>query len=129
MKKNLLNGIDYMFFRIERVYFKREGEGTFTATMIISLFLMLSILCPFLVFARNFYGTSFLQSNSTLLSILVITLQLIFLIITYIRYRKVGKSLNLKWGNEKEPDKTNHGILIVIVLLSPLILLFLDIVL
>lgn len=127
MKKKLLDAIDYMFFRLEKVYLKKEGEGTFSAIMIISVFLMLTILCPFLIIVRNLDMTAILKTNRTLILILILSVQLIFAFIFYLRYRKIGESLKLKWDNEKEPNKTNHGILIVFVLLSPLILLFLDV--
>jgi hypothetical protein len=119
--KNLLNAIDYMFYRIEKVYFKKEGEGTFSACMVISLFFMFLILSPSLIILNK----EFIKANKTLLMILTIAIQLTFLFITYTRYNKIGDSLKSKWDNEKEPNKTNHGILIVFILLFPIILLFL----
>jgi hypothetical protein len=128
MLKYLLNAIDYMYFRIAKTYFKEDGKGASTALLGISLFLAALILAPILVIIGNLYGDFFILANKTVLSIVAISLQVVFLCISYFRYKKIGEILNSKWADEKEPDKTTHGVLVVIALLFPFILIVLDII-
>lgn len=125
--KYMLKAIDYMYFRIAKAYFKEDDKGASTALLGISLFQVLLVLSPVLVLIRNLCGASFIIANKTVLSVATITLQLVALCISYLRYKKIGESLNSKWANEKEPDKTIHGVLVVLALILPFALIILDI--
>lgn len=125
--KYLLNAIDYMYFRIAKAYFKEDGKEASTALLGVSLFIVLFVLSPVLVIFRNLFGEAFIIENKYILAVATIIFQIVILGVSYLRYRKIGEKLILKWANEKEPGKTFHGVLVVLALLFPFVLMIIDI--
>jgi hypothetical protein len=119
----LLTPFDYMYYRISKVYKKRDGEIDITALLGISLFLCLLIFVPTLIILQNNYGLDFLRYNKSTILTIFIPLQILLLIMVYIRYKKIDNKLVEKWKNEKEPNKSLKGLLVIIALLLPIIIL------
>ena len=124
----LLNAIDYMYFRVAKVYFKSDGNSAITALLSISLFLTLIILSPVLVIISNTYGQDFIITHKVILSVIAVLLQFTFLFLVSYRYKKVGESLKIKWASEREPAKSIKGVLVVFALLMPFIIIIVDII-
>jgi hypothetical protein len=122
----LLKPIDYMYYRIAKIYFKRDGKSDITALLSVSLFPTLMLLSIVMIIIKKLYGPSFITEHKTILSVISITLQFILLFLFYVRYKKIKDTLIIRWEREKEPDKTIKGVLVVFALLLPFILLFVD---
>ncbi len=117
------NGFDYMYYRIWKAYHKSDGTSGVTALFGISLFQNFLLLVPISKIIRNVYGSTLFHENKPILSAIFILIQFAFLIRAYLRYRNIEKKLEEKWGNEKEPNKSINGTLVVLALLLPFVLL------
>lgn len=119
----LITPFDYMYYKISKVHKKSEGEIEITALLGISLFQCLLIFAPTLIILQNNYGLSFLRLNKSTILTIFIPIQILFLIMAYIRYSKINNKLVEKWKDEKEPNKSLKGLLVIIALLLPIIIL------
>ena len=126
--KFLLNPIDYMYYRIAKAYFKWDGKSAITALLSVSLFPVLLLLSLALVIIGHIYGRPYILEHKTILSIMTISLQFILLLVFYLRYKKIGETLKIRWAKEQEPHKTIKGVIVVFALLLPFIIIITDII-
>jgi hypothetical protein len=120
---NVYKPIDYIYFRLTRVYFKWDGNGAITALLGTSLFQVLIVFSPILVIIKKMYGGSYLIAHKSIFTVLILVSQIVVLILLHLRYNRIAASLKSKWDNEKEPLKSINGVLVVLALLMPFIII------
>jgi len=115
----IFNGLDYMFYRVAKTYYKWDRKSKITAYFSISLFLSLL----FIVTSIAIMGKPFLQKHINEIKIIAICLQLLMLLLVYIRYKDKFEILNEKYRMESNNIRTFKGILVVLALIFPFILM------
>ena len=118
--------IDYVYYRISKLYYKYDGGLGIYAMIIISLTEGLLTLDLFIFLSRFLFTAQHLQDSKLIGLMIVIVSILPFLVINYINYIiPKGKYdvLDSRWKSQSRLEKTLNGLLIVITLLVPWLLL------
>lgn len=119
--------IDYIYYRISRLYYKYDKGAGVYAMLIISLTEGLLSLEIFLLLSRLLFSAYQLQSLKSVGMVIVFVLMLPFLVINYLKYVKpAGKydRLDNHWKSESSTKRIFKGLSIVLLLLTPWLLLF-----
>ena len=119
--------IDYIYYRINKLYYKHDrGLGVY-AVLIISLTEGFLVLDAFLFLEHFFFTTQQLQTSKLIGSIIIIISIFPLSLFNYIRYIKpkgTYDKLNSLWKDESLTKRIIKGLLIFILLLVPWLLLF-----
>jgi len=123
------NYLDYIFYRISKVYHKYDGDYGFTATFFLSLTEGIVLLDILILFGEIFFPIKTLR-DSKLLETIIITVSLMpIIIINFFRYIKSKKRypiLKNKWENENGLSKFMGTILVIATLIAPWLILFIE---
>lgn len=115
---------DYIYYRIAKFYFKRDGSSAFRAISILSILqcLLFSELIFFII--RIYVPISETEKYSKLSGNIGVAVALIFLLLNYLRYKGKYWQLSERWKNSDSPLIFKlKGLLVVLVILLPFIIL------
>ena len=119
--------IDYIYYRISKLYYKYDGRSGIHAMLILSLTEGLLIIELFVLLSRFLFTTQQIQNSKFIGYLIVLISMLPFLIINYVKYVKPKWKYDLfdnRWENESKSKRVLKGFLIFISLLLPWLLLF-----
>jgi hypothetical protein len=119
--------IDYVYYRISKLYYKYDGGIGIYAMLVISLTEGLLVLDIFLFLEQFFFTKQQLQTSKLIGPIIVIVSIFPLSLFNYLRFvRPKGKYdvLNNLWKDESRIKRTIKGLLIFISLLVPWLILF-----
>jgi hypothetical protein len=124
--KSFLELTNYLFYRILKANrnFKDKEEITI---FLISIFYGLMIAIPFSLIRLHILGAELAKKNLNPIKSISIFIMIIILILNYLRFN--GKSAEIidKWKNESESAEKWRGVLVILALLFPFIIMFVDI--
>lgn len=113
---------DYIFYRIAKYYYKKDGSDAFTAVILVSLiqnYLIIAIFAPILY---QFYSVEETAPFAKLVGKLSIIPGLIILYLNYRRYKGKYPQLEERWRDKQTPlQRKILGILITMAVFAPLI--------
>ena len=121
----LLKLFDYIYYRLNRFYLKRDNDSTFTAAMGVSMIQSMIILLIGMVFTRLLSTRTKFLEFGTPLTIIFSILFILLLIINMNRYRDKYSLFANRWSNEDIFTRQIRGLLVVVALLFPVILMVL----
>lgn len=124
----MIKSLDYLFYRVNRFYFKIDKANSITASIAITGFEMF-ILWDIVAIFRHM-GFDIRTMTSGRVNIFVFLSIAIFYLILYLNFYKYKSRLSemrRKWDRDRYGDKhyTVKGWLVFLVLMAPVILAFL----
>ncbi|TDM00458.1 MAG: hypothetical protein C4K58_04430 [Flavobacteriaceae bacterium] len=119
------NIFDYVYFRIARYFFKRDGYEASTATHVITLIVFMFLLGISLITSDSILK---LRNSNVKLPfwIKLIMFAIIFVIQYFVDKRYKGKYEEYaeRWGDEKDSVKFFKGILVLIFISTPFVFIY-----
>jgi predicted Na+-dependent transporter len=113
---------EYMYYRIAKVYLKKDGSEGITAIFGISLCQTLLLGDVIIFIVRLFLHRSETTQYTKLASTIGVILLILICILNFSKYRNKYDEYQMRWGNEKQFTRRLRGILVIIALILPLII-------
>ena len=117
--RKILNGLDYIFYRTAKAYYKWDGNSGITSYLSTSLFLTMLVFVPTILSLEK----PFIKSHDGIFKGIMFGIQIIMLILVTIRYRKKYEILHERYKSENENTRKTKGAFVVLTLLTPWIVL------
>jgi hypothetical protein len=117
---------DYSFYRLSRIYYRWDGIGASTATIIVTLVQVLYLTEPLMYLYFRFLDYNARQEYKSLGGIILVLVLFSLFYLNDKRYQRIYASLDAKYrtGGSKTIKRINM-ILIIVVFVIPLIIPFL----
>jgi hypothetical protein len=113
---------DYIFYRLAKYFYKKDGSDAFTAVILVSLielYLLAAIIAPIIY---HFYTKEETASQAKLAGQLSAIPALLLLFLNYRRYKGKYTELKQQWIDKQTPlQRKALGILIGMAVFAPLI--------
>jgi hypothetical protein len=123
----MTNYIDYIYYRICKLYFKYDGKKGIHASLIISLTQGM-LLFDLMLFLEHFLFTPQQLRSSKIIEYVVVAISVVpafvYNYINYLRSENKFNDLNNIWENESKSNKVIKGFFIFLFLLLPWIILY-----
>jgi hypothetical protein len=118
---------DYIYYRINKVYYKWDGENGITALIGVSMIQCLVVFDIFLIGERFFYNKAQVaaKGDSKLIAYIAVTFFLILLIYNGFKYKNKYDEFKNHWIEETQSVRIKKGILVLVVLMMPWVVIFL----
>ena len=100
---------DYIYYRLNKFYFKWDGENGSTSVIGLSMIQAMLIGNIFLIFLRCIFTKSEVQNHKHLLSSCVVLLFIGFVILNFILYKNKYFNLKKYWDNETIQQRKFRG--------------------
>lgn len=112
---------DYIYYRLNRFYFRWDGRNGITAVIGVSMIQCLIIFDLILLIQRIFYSRVLIVSfgSSKAMPYLAVALMLILMLVNYFKYLDKYNKFRSRWKNESRNDQISRGILVIICLVAP----------
>ena len=117
------NFFGYIYYRVNKVYFKWDGRRGFTSLLAVS---MIQIMWPFILFAlvsKFIWLPGELSSYKQEIKIFVLAIFAIIIFVNYLVYDQTFHLYRRKFSAEDQKKAVTRGVGIVLLLVLPWILL------
>lgn len=121
MKKNIFKGFDYIYYRLNRFYFRWDGVNGSTSLIGLSLMQSLSIFIIILLAFRNFITKQQLTGLQKPFVGLILFLLFGIWILNSYKYKNRYHYFETYWSKETRFQKRYRGILVILALVFPII--------
>lgn len=111
---------DYVYYRLAKFFFKKDGTLAARAIMILSLTQLLIVGDITAIIIRFFYNINETKNYTALAGQLGGALITILIVVNFLRYRKSYLKFSKKWGDEEINKKIVRGYLVILMIILPL---------
>lgn len=115
---------DYIFFRVAKFFYKKDGVDAFRAVCIVSVVQILLLGASFFSILRLIYNLSEISKFTHFSGKVGGAFYFLFLIFNYYRYKVKYWKFSKKWNNETLQQKKLRGIMVFGVIFLSLFLVF-----
>lgn len=123
--KKISNIFDYIYYRLNKFYYKWDGENGTTSVIGVSMFQSMMIGNTIVIILKIILTKEQLKNTSKTLVFLIITIFIVLEIYNYFIYKNKYSVLKERWKDETNKDKIQRGILVILALVSPWVLIVL----
>lgn len=118
---------DYIYYRINKVYYKWDGENGITALIGVSMIQCLGLFDIFLIGERFFYNKVQVaaKGDSKLIAYIAVTFFLTLLIYNGFKYKNKYKEFENRWIEETQSVRNKKGVFVLVILMVPWVVIFL----
>src|SRR5690554_6576933 len=114
------NIFDYIYYRLNKFYYKWDGENGTTSAIGISMFQSMLIGNVITLLLKIILTMEQLKTNSRTLIFFIIIIFITLVIYNYFfRYKNKYLVIKERWKDETNKDKIQRGILVILALVSP----------
>jgi uncharacterized membrane-anchored protein len=117
------NFFDYIYYRVNQVYFKWDGRNGITSIIAVSMLQTMVIADICLLGMKILFDKSLLAPYSRIIAYIAVGVLGIFTLFNYFKYKDKYNKLKTQWSNEPKKQRVLKGILVVLLLLMPWIFL------
>jgi hypothetical protein len=110
---------DYIYYRLNRFYFRWDGRNGITAVIGVSMIQCLIIFDFVLLIQRIFYSRDLIVSFGISKAMPYLAVALMLMILNYFKYLDKYNKFRSRWKNESGNDQISRGILVIICLVAP----------
>ena len=114
---------DYIYYRLNKFYYKWDGENGTTSVIGLSMFQSMLIGNTITILLKLFLTKEDLKSNSKALVFLVITIFVALEIYNYFKYKNKYQVLKEYWKDETKKQRIERGIWVIVALLIPWVMI------
>src|SRR5690606_1250061 len=109
---------DYIYYRLNKLYYRWDGENGTTSIIGVSMFQSMIIGNTILIILKIILTKEELR-NFPRFFLIVIVIFIIFQIYNYFRYKNKYSVLKERWKNETKKEYIQRGILVLLALVLP----------
>jgi len=109
---------DYIYYRLNKLYYRWDGENGTTSIIGVSMFQSMIIGNTILIILKIILTKEELR-NFPRFFLIVIVIFIIFQIYNYFRYKNKYSVLKERWENETKKEYIQRGILVLLALVLP----------
>lgn len=109
---------DYIYYRLNKLYYRWDGENGTTSIIGVSMFQSMIIGNTILIILKIILTKEELR-NFPRFFLIVIVIFIIFQIYNYFRYKNKYFLLKERWENETKKERIQRGILVILALVLP----------
>lgn len=127
-----MNLFEYIFYRIAKHYYKRDGSSAFGAVAVLSIIQGMLMIDLFLIIRVMFLRQSDIQGYVKYGRIIGIVLSIMILILNYFYFRTKYWRLSDRWREKESADPTlrkMRGWLVIFAIILPFVLFLLPFIL
>ena len=115
---------DYIFFRVAKFFYKKDGVDAFRAVCIVSVVQILLLGASFFSILRLIYNLSEISKFTQISVKFGGVFYILLLIFNYYRYKVQYWKFSQKWNNETFQQRKLRGIMVLGVIFLSLFLVF-----
>ncbi|HTJ51990.1 MAG TPA: hypothetical protein VL443_21160 [Cyclobacteriaceae bacterium] len=117
---------DYIFYRVAKKYYKRDGRDAFTAVLVVSIIQIELLADLFIILTKFFVPPSATTEYIKYGRILGIVIAVVFLIINYFYFKGKYWIFSNQWKESETPSQHfMRGCLVILAIISPVIIFIL----
>lgn len=110
---------DYIYYRANKLYFRREGRNSISSTILITVTQTLILLDIYLCFSTIFMSSENSRNYVNTLKGIFILGYCLFLVLNFKKYKNKYQKLKIHWRDETPKVNLYKGILVLFVVLIP----------
>lgn len=116
---------DYIFYRVAKFFYQKDGIDAFKAICTVSLIQILLLGNITYLFLRIIFGISETSKHQNIGTLIGLIFGIVLLVYNYFRYKNRYWILAKNWNNSETPTKRKiRGFLVLLAILIPIIALF-----
>ena len=108
---------DYIFYRVAKAYFKRDGSSAITALISVSTVQCMLPSAFLLLLQKSFYSRESTHTYAKYEALFFVVCLLFALFLNHIKYKKMYFQLRDRWAGESNSDRVFRGIGVVLTIM------------